>query len=139
MESNVINKLTEKFVKRGDQVTIPLLRSNKTFLAELSDGGITVDNLRSSPFLSWDVFIETVKLLRRLGGEASKGDAMGSKLGEAGLPSNSVEGYIAYKIYGKEICDSVFRRITPIACILIWADICINKPGQLVLNPNFMK
>lgn len=139
MESNVVNKLKEKFAKRGDQITIPLLRDNKTFLAELSSDGIFVDNLGSSPFLSWNVFIEAVELIRRLGGEASKGDAMGSKLGDVGLPINSVEGYVAHKIYGKEIGDSVFRRITPIACILVWADICINKPGQLVLNPNFMK
>jgi hypothetical protein len=43
-----------------------------------------------------------------------------AKLGESNLPIDSIEGHIANVIYGKKLGDSVFRRITPISCILIW-------------------
>ena len=50
-----------------------------------------------------------------------------------GLSLDSVEGHIAYTIYKKKHGDSIFRRITPIACILIWTGICCHKPGELIL------
>lgn len=46
---------------------------------------------------------------------------MNSKLGEKRLPLNSVEGHVAHKVYGSKEGYYVFRRITPITCILIWA------------------
>lgn len=58
---------------------------------------------------------------------------MNYKLGETGLPIDSVEGRIAFKVYGKQLGQSVFRRITPIACILIWAGLCVNQSGKLIL------
>lgn len=100
----------------------------------MKEKGICVDNLGTKPFLSWGVFVETVKLITIKGGKAYKGYAMASRLGNDKLPLDSIEGHIAYSIYEKKINDSVFRRITPIACILIWAGICSNKPGYLILN-----
>lgn len=73
------------------------------------------------PFLRWSVFIEAVSVLKSNGGRAKRGDAMKSKLGEEGLPVNSVEGHVAHMVSGYHEGDNVFRRITPIACILIWA------------------
>jgi hypothetical protein len=95
--------------------------------------------LSSDPFLTWEVFEKAVELLEREGGSALKGDAMGSKLGEEGLPFNSIEGYIAKEVYGKKGGDSVFRRISPIANILIWSGICENRKGKLVLNKSYMR
>lgn len=58
---------------------------------------------------------------------------MNFKLGEAGLPLDSIEGHIARVVYGKQGGDSVFRFITPIACLLIWAGLCKAEPRELVL------
>jgi hypothetical protein len=113
-----------------------LIRGNKTFEAEISGDGIIVDNLGNQPYLPWNVFVEAVSILKENGGQAKKGNAMNSKLGERGLPIDSIEGHIAYKVYGYKEGDSVFRRITPIACILIWANICKHKPGKLILSNN---
>ena len=93
-----------------------------------------MDNLGSQPFLPWAVFVEAFKLMKGMGGRAMKGDAMQHRLGTQGLPIDSVEGHIANRVYGKQTGESVFRRITPIACILIWAGICANEQGYLVLR-----
>lgn len=58
---------------------------------------------------------------------------MGPKLGDPGLPLSSIEGHVAHTVYGKQVGESVFRRITPIACILIWTGICKAAPGELIL------
>ncbi|MDA3733559.1 hypothetical protein PBV87_18935 [Niameybacter massiliensis] len=50
------------------------------------------------------------------------------------LPTNSIERYIAKEVYDKSIGESVFRRITPIVNILIWAEICKNGRGRLILK-----
>jgi hypothetical protein len=46
---------------------------------------------------------------------------------------DSIEGHIARVVYGKKIGDSVFRRISAIAGILVWAEVCEHAPGELVL------
>lgn len=129
---NVKEIIQKQFSKVGNPASIPLLRGT-SFKAELTSAGVYVNNLAKEPFLPWEVFIEAVAIIEKKGGKATKGDAMNSKLGDPGLPIDSIEGWIAKKIYGKQIGDSVFRRITPIACILVWAGICINNPGELEL------
>lgn len=133
---DVVNLIKKKFDEVGNPARVPLIRGNKTFEAEISQDGIFVDNLGNQPRLHWNVFVEAVSILKENGGHAKKGNAMNSKLGEKGLPIDSIEGHIAYKMYGYKEGDSVFRRITPIACILIWANICKHKPGKLILSNN---
>jgi len=58
---------------------------------------------------------------------------MNYKLGESGLSLDSIEGHIAHIVYGKTEGDTILRRITPFACILIWAGVCKAEPGELVL------
>ncbi|RKL63346.1 hypothetical protein DXT63_07125 [Thermoanaerobacteraceae bacterium SP2] len=111
----------------------------KTVQAKLSEKGIYADNLGSSQFLPWEVFIETVRLLHEKGGRAIRGNAINYRLGESGLPIDSVEGNIALKIYRKKLGESVFRRITPVACILIWAGICRHEPNLLILKEKWNK
>ena len=91
-------------------------------------------NLGAMPMIPWNVFAETVDFLKANGGKATKGNAMNYKLGEKGLPLDSIEGHIAHKLYNKKLGDSIFRRITPIAAILDWAGICENKRGFLLLK-----
>lgn len=130
----VVNILKDKFGKPGQSFIIPLLKGGH-FAATMTDDGIKVDNLGSQPLLPWVVFQETIRvLLIRKDGRAERGDAMGSKLGDPGLPLDSVEGHIAHVVYGKREGDTVFRRITPIVCILVWAGICETAPHELVLR-----
>jgi len=131
-KEKIIKIIREKF-DNTVKVKVPLLKGNRFFLAELVEDGINVSNLGNNPFLPWDVFTESVNLIERLGGIAKKGDAMNYSLGEKGLDLNTIEGYIAAKIYNKKNGEKVFRRITPIANILIWAGICKNLPGKLKL------
>ena len=136
--NTVISIIKKKFEAEGNPAKIPLLSGHKSFEAKLSKKGVFVSNLGSSPLLPWQVFVETVRLLQEKGGRAEKGNAMNYKLGESGLPIDSVEGNIAIKVYGKQIGESVFRRITPVACILIWAGICQHEPNFLVLKGNMV-
>ncbi len=125
-----LDKIRTKFGKNSS-VMIPLKRGGY-FKAKLMDDGIWVSNLGNNPMLAWDVFHTAIELLveRR---EVTKGDAMNYKLGGSGLPLDSIEGRVAYKVYGKKEGQSVFRRIVPIAAILTWADICVDDEGILKL------
>lgn len=132
----VIRTIKRKFEEAGGKTVIPLLRpkgDKTTFEAKCTSEGINVDNLGNQPFLPWSVFTETILLLKKNDGRAIKGNATKYRLGSEELPLDSVEGNIASKIYGKKIGDSVFRRITPVACILIWAGICRDGPRELIL------
>lgn len=60
---------------------------------------------------------------------------MDSRLDDSNLDLNTMEGYIASKIYGCKTGDSVFRRIMPVAFILSWVEICENTRGQIRLLP----
>ena len=129
-----VEQIQSKFGEKGSPTDIPLLIGGGSFKAILKDDGIEVSNLAGQPFLPWAVFQEAVCVAIRNGGSALRGDAMQAKLGEPGLPEDSVEGHVAQVVYGKRIGDSVFRRITPISCILIWAGICDPEPRKLVLR-----
>ncbi|KAI3349981.1 hypothetical protein EXM65_03055 [Clostridium botulinum] len=133
-ENKVIELIRKKFDEKGNPAKIPLIKGNRFFNATMKDEGIYVNNLNTQPFLPWDVFVEAIKLITIKGGKAFKGNAMNSKLGKDKLPLDSIEGHIACSIYGKKVNDSVFRRISPIAGILVWASLCRNEPGYLILN-----
>ena len=128
------NIIKEKLLQKNGVVEIGLLKGNRSFIVRLTDGGVMVNNLANAPYLSWEVFEKAVELLEQEGGEALKGNAMGCKLGDRGLPFNSIEGYIAKEIYGKKAGDSVFRRISPIVNILVWSELCENGVGKLMLK-----
>ena len=129
LQEIITRVITRKFGNQ-DTVTIPAQRGTY-FTATLCEDGIDVDNLSTQPFLPWEVCVETVLLLRAEGGVAKRGNAMNYRLGEEKLPLNSVEGHVASQVYGKEPGEWVFRRITPIAAILVWAGICENRRGAL--------
>ena len=130
---DVVPKIKQKFSEQGGQANIPLQKGGN-FHSKMVEGGIEVDNLGNQPYLPWCVFQEAVCVLIRNQGSAKRGDAMNSRLGDEELPLDSVEGHIALVVYGKQVGDSVFRRITPVACILEWAGICRSEPGKLILN-----
>ncbi len=129
----VINIIKQKFDGIGSPAEIPKIKGGN-FIAELKADGVSVDNLGKQPFLSWAVFTEAIRLLIRNGGWAEYGNAMNYKLGDNGLSYESIEGHIAHAVFGKKRGDSVFRRVTPIACILIWSGLCRKEPNGLVLT-----
>jgi hypothetical protein len=131
---SAVDAVKGRFAKVGSPARIPYLRGGGSFTAELAEGGIIVDNLGSQPFLPWAALQEAVCVLVRSGGRAKRGDAMNARLGDPELSLDSVEGHVAHVVYGKKPGESVFRRITPIACILIWAGACEAAPGELVLR-----
>jgi hypothetical protein len=135
MEDSIITKIKNQFDKKGNPAKIPLMKGNKFFVARSEEEGIYVDNLGNQPFLPWRVFSEAINCIKENGGQVKKGNAASSKLGDPNLDLTTMEGYIANKVYGCKIGDSVFRRITPIASILSWAEICENTRGQICLHP----
>jgi len=129
----VVSVIQRKFRETGSPAKIPMLRQG-SFTAELTSDGIFVDNLGNQTFLPWIVFQEAICVLIRNNGRAARGNAMNSKLGDPALSLDSVEGHIAHVVYGKMIGETIFRRITPTAGILIWAGVCDYAPGELILR-----
>src|SRR5574341_1208601 len=130
---HAVEVIKQKFEKAHYPVQIPL-QKGRSFRAYVTDEGIMVDNLGNQPLLPWIVFEEAIDFLIQNGGRAERGNAMGYKLGEAGLPLNSIEGHIAKVVYDKKPGESVFRRISPVAAILVWSGLCVANPGKLVLR-----
>lgn len=129
---DAVEAIKAKFAEEGSPAAVPFLKRG-SFEAKLSWRGVRVSNLGTQPLLPWQVFEETCALLVRSGGSALRGNAMNCRLGDPGLPLDSVEGHIAHMVYEKRKGASIFRRIVPIACILIWAGVCEAAPGKLVL------
>ncbi|MDA3734037.1 hypothetical protein PBV87_21415 [Niameybacter massiliensis] len=128
--------LKEKLMIQEGKAQIKMLKKNKRFNIQLVEEGILVDNLRNYPLLEWKVFEKAIELLKDNNGCVQKGNAMGYKLGDGMLSVDSLEGYIAKEVYGKSIGDSVFRRVSPIVNILVWAEVCENGKGVLKLKKN---
>ena len=128
-----IQIIKQKFERSGGEAEIHKMKGGY-FKAKLVEGGIEVDNLGNLPFLPWAVFQEAICLLIRNNGRAARGDAMVARLGEPELTTETIEGHVAQAVYGKQAGESVFRRITPISCILVWSELCEYEKGTLILR-----
>jgi len=131
-----IQIIKSKFEGIDSSQYVPLMKKGKVFTATLREDGIEVDNLHNQKLLPWKAFEETIVLLSKseLDKGVRKGNAMNAKLGEDKLSTESVEGNLAIKVFDKKEGDSIFRRVTPVAAILSWANICENKRGYLLLK-----
>ncbi len=133
MEDPVISKIKNQFDKKGNPAKIPLMSGKQFFEARSETDGVYVDNLKKEPFLPWEIFSEAVNYIKENGGKVKKGNATNSRLGDPNLGLDTLEGYIASKVYSCRIGDPVFKRVTPVASILAWAEICENTRGQIGL------
>ncbi|HEY3361788.1 MAG TPA: chromosome segregation ATPase [Methanosarcina sp.] len=133
MEDPVISKIKNQFDKKGNPAKIPLMSGKQFFEARSETDGVYVDNLKNQPFLPWEIFPEAVNCIQENCGKAKKGNATNSRLGDPSLGLDTLEGYIASKVYGCKVGDTVFKRVTPVASILAWAGICENTRGQIGL------
>ncbi len=131
-----IQIIKSKFDGINSSQQIPLMKKGKFFTAILREDGIEVDNLHNQKLLPWKAFEETISLLAEVDSDKGvrKGNAMNGKLGDKRLPSDSIEGNLAEKVYNRKEGNSVFRRITPVAALLSWASLCTNRKGYLILN-----
>jgi hypothetical protein len=136
MEDPVISKIKNQFDKKGNPAKIPLMSGKRFFEARSEVDGVYVDNLKTQPFLPWEIFSEAVNFIRENGGKVKKGNATNSRLGDSNLGLDTLEGHIASKVYGCSIGDTVLKRVTPIASILAWSGICENARGQISLLSN---
>jgi hypothetical protein len=146
---NIIQKKMMSLFNGHSPRRIPLQMRGQTFEARVSDdrGGFIVSNLgapidrrTNANYLPLQVFYVVVDLLLDKGGEASKGDVFKNRLGDDGLPLDSVEGIIAHKVYGRNIGDTVFRRISPVNGILLASEICQRaRGGYIMLSETFRK
>lgn len=129
--------LRERLCAIEDHVEIPTQR-DPFIVAPVYGGksliGVEVDNLGDKRFISFEVFVAVLSLLKLSPDHrAEKGNAMNYRLGDEKLKLNSVEGHVASMIYGTKERQTVFRRITPISRILAWAGVCENGLGYLQL------
>lgn len=103
----------------------------KPFSAQWTEKGVQVDNLRGQSLIPWELFghIENF-LISQPSQCAPRGNAMNARLGDPKLPIDSIEGQMAI-FYNKKPGDSVFRRISPVANLLVWAGVCRHTRGGL--------
>lgn len=130
-----LSKLKEKLKLIPESgVTIYTPMSHFQLKSKFTNGhliGVEVDNLRNAKFMPFDVFTAVISLLNLSPGHfATNGETRNSKLGSDGLPFNSIEGHVARIVYEKKEGISILRRITPIAGILVWAEICERIPQK---------
>ena len=111
---------------------IPNQRSG-TFKARATEAGVHVDCLGSSAVIDWRVFDEVENLLETSPSRSAiRGSAMNARLGDKNLPLDSVEGQITI-FYGRKVGQTVFRRISPVSNLLVWAGVCKHSRGSLIL------
>ena len=133
MEDPVISKIKNQFDKKGNPAKIPLMSGKQFFEVRSEADGVYVNNLKKDPFLPWNIFSESVNCIKENGGKVKKGNATNSRLGDPNLGLDTLEGYIASKVYDCKVGDAVFKRINAVASVLAWAEICENTRGQISL------
>lgn len=118
--------------KEPDYHVIPMQRRGN-FQARAIKEGVEVSCLPGAPVLPWELFDDIQTLLSdspsRL---AIRGNAMHGRLGDERLPLDSVEGRIAL-FFGYKPGDAVFRRVSPVANLLVWSGACRHVRGALVM------
>ncbi len=80
---------------------------------------VWVSNLGASPYLPAEVFHIASELIAKHA-RTPKGDATRYKLGEDGLPLDSIEGAVAHQVFGRSPGEFVYRRISAISGILVF-------------------
>lgn len=138
-DSIVIKKIKEKLNSNRGRSRISLFNGDPCDICYRWDGnGILSPKIPREDQLIWEVFDAAFEVVVKNGGQAIKGKAqIGSKLGSAGLPLNSVEGYIANKVFNIQIGETAFGAGFVIYAVLDWAGICKNENGYIKLKRKF--
>ncbi len=94
----------------------------------LESAWITLAN--QNPFLCWEAFEAALELLNQEDRDFLPGIAQGGPLGSGACPLDSVEGYVARTVYGKQGRESCFMRIVPLRGILLFCGLISRKSGR---------
>lgn len=139
-DSLAIKKIKEKLNANNGQAMIPLYNGELCDIAYNPSGkGLLSSKIPPKDQLTWQSFNAAVEVVVNNGGKAPKGNARsGAQLGSRGLSLNSVEGYIAHKVFGVQEGQTAFGPGFVIAAVLDWAEICSNLRGYLKINDGFM-
>lgn len=132
---SIMIKMKEFFLSNGTKFEYVNQREN-TVVCQMIEDGIEVNclgNIGYKNFLPWGVFYCVSELLLEQDGRAKRGSGMNGRLGQE-IPLDSVEGRVAHRQYGKQVGDTIFMRISPIAKIFIATGICEDQRGDLVLR-----
>lgn len=140
----LINFLNEKSNQGQNTILIPLQKKRKEFDSFMihpiyKNSNIVAINVEQRVMPVDTVF--PIKIFNLVLNSLSKaenftlpnGKAQGNRMGNDGLSSNTIEYIVAKEIYDKKDGDSVDRRISIIANILIAANLCNPKKGHLTL------
>jgi hypothetical protein len=78
--------------------------------------------------------VELINFLIKNGSRAEKGFSTDARLGDEGLSLETMEGHIAHVVYSKKVGDVIFRRMSSISAILVWAGVCVATDDELILS-----
>lgn len=133
-DAPIIKRLKEKINDGGGLALIPLPRG-KSFQIYYEEYGLGIHatNIPANKVLLWKAFEDSMAVLEKNNGKVIKGNAMKGKLGDAYLPMNSMEGYIASHTYHVKKGETTLRLISAIAAILEWSGFCKNGYGYVEL------
>lgn len=131
-DAPIIKRLKERINEAKGLATISLPRGNNFQIYYEEYGtGIHATNIPSNKVLLWKAFEDAMAVLEKNNGKVIKGNAMKGKLGDAYLPMNSMEGYIASHTYHVKKGETTLRLISAIAAILEWTGLCRNGYGYV--------
>jgi hypothetical protein len=144
-KKELIKFLNEKSNQGQNTISIPLQKRRKEFDSFMiqpiyKNSRIVAINVEkrvmpADTFFPIEIFNLTLELLSKADNlTLANGNAQKFKMGEYGLHESTIEYEVAKKFYGKKDGESVDRRISVIANILIAANLCIPKKGHLTLT-----
>ena len=132
--------IRNKLIEAGGKATVYSYK-NIPYDIYLSENGtgFNCNALRPICFYEFRVFDIIVDLLKREGGEASKGQPRKYKVGSEKCSEHTVAGAIALKYFEKANGETVLDPQSVLDAILVWADIVENGRGSIKLTENYRK
>ncbi len=115
----------EKLFDNNSEIEISKIKGSK-FTAILQQGYIEIPEL-SDTKLPMAVFQDAYYLLQenvKEGVKYGKAIAQGIRLGDKGLEITTLEGHIAFHVYGTTIGTAVLQRSYYVGAILVAAGVC---------------
>jgi hypothetical protein len=129
-QNTIIIPLQKKRKEHDSFVIHPIYKNSKIVAINVEKRVMPGDTI-----FSIKIFDYILQLLSEsVDGLLPKGNALNNKMGEPGLDNNTIEYIIAKEFYNKKDGDSVDRRISVIANILIASGLCVSKSSSLKLN-----
>lgn len=141
MYKKQFTSFVQKIKDSGNFWVIPQQRGAEAFhirvIKKKLDQGFEVEKrvMPIDTFFSCDLFEFVIDALIKSPTKSLKrGDGMKSKIGQKGLELDTIEAIVATKFYNRMIGQSIDRRISVIANILVESGVCVHGKGILKLK-----